>query len=272
MRGPRWTEGVPPSKRAEGAHAAEPPNATASKRSRQRQQRATPKQRQQTSPCHARASLEGGRLALQACRRRARSGASQRHRKQAFQTTPTKRHPQTTPTNQPLPCEGLSGRRASRPPSVPKARTQRSRPTPPQASVPDNANKAPPPNNANKPAPAMRGPLWTEGVPPSKRAEGAHAAEPANATASKRSRQRQQGASPEQRHQQTRLSSLTCLRHDGGRAPPSRGRAAACLATATGACRGGLACYARARSGSGANTHWKWRGGVAHVASDRGFL
>ena len=28
----------------------------------------------------------------------------------------------------------------------------------------------------------MRGPLWTEGVPPSKRAEGAHAAEPAKTT------------------------------------------------------------------------------------------
>ena len=53
----------------------------------------------------------------------------------------------------------------------------------------------------------MRGPLWTEGVPPSKRAEGAHAAEPANATASKRSRQRQQSASLEQR-QQTSLCSL----------------------------------------------------------------
>ena len=33
--------------------------------------------------------------------------------------------------------------------------------------------------------PAMRGPLWTEGVPPSKRAEGTHAAEPAKATATR---------------------------------------------------------------------------------------
>ncbi len=56
----------------------------------------------------------------------------------------------------------------------------------------------------------MRGPLWTEGVPPSRRAEGAHAAEQAKATASKRSRHRQRSASREQRRQQTSLCSLVC--------------------------------------------------------------
>ncbi len=98
-----------------------------------------------------RGPLEGGHPALQACRRRASSGAGQCHRRQALQTTPATRHPRTTPSNQPCHARA-SGGRASRPPSVPKARKQRRRPMPPQASAPDNANKAPPPNNAIKPA------------------------------------------------------------------------------------------------------------------------
>ncbi len=159
-----WTEGVPPSRRAEGAHAAEPDKATATRAPDSANKSACRRYgRQDAFPPEGRLGSSIGNLpgrhglwseGVPPSRRAEGTHAAEPDKATATRAPDSANKAPVGAMEGRMPslrravlvqalatCQvgTASGRRASRPPGVPKARTQRSRPRPPQHCVPDNA-------------------------------------------------------------------------------------------------------------------------------------